>query len=202
MQEGQDYKHWSNELFPGGSFGNGAAMRVAPVGLHFHRDTDRLWEQARLSSLPTHVHPLGIEGAQLVALSVAICLRGLPFERVSFLAELQKRSETSDFRERLSIAERVQSRDDLLQLGNGIAAQDSAITSIACFTLWPESYEHVVSNAILIGGDTDTIAAMAGAISGAYLGVDAIPKHFLNRLEDDHKGRTYIMKLAQRLAAL
>ena len=121
---------------------------------------------------------------------------------MGFLAELQARSETSEFRQRLSVAERVQSRDDLLQLGNGIAAQDSAITSIACFTLWPESYDQVIANAILIGGDTDTIAAMAGAISGAHLGVDAIPKHFLDRLEDDHKGRTYIMKLAQRLAAL
>lgn len=202
MREGQNYKHWTNELFPGGSFGNGAAMRVAPVGLHFHRDPERLWEQARLSSMPTHVHPLGIEGAQLVALAVAICLRGMPFDRVGFLVELQARAETSEFRQRLSIAERVQSRDDLRQLGNGIAAQDSAVTSIACFTLWPESYDQVVSNAILIGGDTDTIAAMAGAISGAYLGVDAIPKHFLDRLEDNYKGRTYIMRLAQKLAAL
>lgn len=202
MQEGQDYKHWTNELFPGGSFGNGAAMRVAPVGLLFHRDTDRLWEQARLSSLPTHVHPLGIEGAQLIALAVALCLRDQPFDRMGFLAELQARSVTSEFRQRLSIAERVQSRDDLLQLGNGIAAQDSAVTSIACFTLWPESYDQVIANAILIGGDTDTIAAMVGAISGAYLGVDAIPKHFLDRLEDDYKGRTYIMELAQRLATL
>jgi len=62
MEEGQDYKHWANELFPGGSFGNGAAMRVAPVGLMF----EKLWEQARLSSLPTHVHPLGIEGYPLL----------------------------------------------------------------------------------------------------------------------------------------
>lgn len=77
MEEGQDYKHWANDLSPGGSFGNGAAMRAAPVGLLFHRNLDRLWEQARLSALPTHVRPLGIEGAQLLALAVAVTVHGL-----------------------------------------------------------------------------------------------------------------------------
>lgn len=202
MKEGQDYRHWANDLFPGGSFGNGAAMRVAPVGLLFHSDKDRLWDQARLSSLPTHVHPLGVEGAQLLALAVAIALRGQPFDRRTFLAELQLHSTTVAFQERLELAQRVQTRDDLLQLGNGIAAQDSVMTSIACFTIWPDSYEEVVANAIAMGGDTDTIAAMAGAISGAHLGVHAIPKPFLDCLEDGHKGKTYIAHLAESLVAL
>ncbi len=200
MEDGQDYTRWTKELFPGGSFGNGAAMRVAPVGLLFHRDTDHLWDQARLSSLPTHVHPLGIEGAQLIALAVSICLRDQPFDRDGLLTELESRAVTSEFQERLHLAQRIQSRDELPKLGNGIAAQDSAIASIACFTLWPDSYEQVIANAILIGGDTDTIAAMAGAISGAHLGIDAIPKRFLACLEDDLKGRSYILELAHRLA--
>ena len=62
MEEGRDYRQVAAEHFPGGSFGNGAAMRVAPVGLFFHHDLEAVWEQARLSALPTHVHPLGIEG--------------------------------------------------------------------------------------------------------------------------------------------
>ena len=74
------------------------------------------------------------------------------------------------------------------------------MTAIACFTLWPDSYDQVIANAILIGGDTDTIAAMAGAISGAHLGIEAIPTRFLNCLEDDHKGRKYILELARGLA--
>lgn len=202
MEEGQDYRHWANELFPGGSFGNGAAMRVAPVGLLFHNDPDRLWEQARLASLPTHVHPLGIEGAQLLALAIAIGLREQSFDRGTLLAELRQRATTVDFQERLKIAERVQGRDDLFRLGNGIAAQDSVITSIACFMIWPDSYEHVVANAILLGGDTDTVAAMAGAISGAHLGAGAIPKHFLDALENGHKGKSYIERLAEQLAVI
>jgi poly(ADP-ribose) glycohydrolase ARH3 len=73
MEDGGDYRQVAERHFPGGSFGNGAAMRVAPVGLLFRDDPGRLWEQARLSALPTHRHPLGVEGAQLLALAVALC---------------------------------------------------------------------------------------------------------------------------------
>ena len=52
MEAGADYKQVAEKQFPGGSFGNGAAMRVAPVGLLFRNDRRRLWDQARLSSLP------------------------------------------------------------------------------------------------------------------------------------------------------
>lgn len=200
MEEGQDYKHWANDLFPGGSFGNGAAMRVAPIGLLFHRNVDRLWEQARLSALPTHVHPLGIEGAQLLALTVAIALRDDPFGKRTSWEELRQRATTADFQDRVSLVEQVQSPDDVLRLGNGIAAQDSVVTAIACFTLWPDSYEDVVANAIFLGGDTDAIAAMAGAISGAHLGIHAIPCGFSECREDERKGKSYLEQLADQLS--
>src|ERR1700722_13758591 len=59
MEEGRDYRQVAEHHFPGGSYGNGAAMRVAPVGLLFRDDRVQLWEQARLSALPTHLHLLG-----------------------------------------------------------------------------------------------------------------------------------------------
>jgi poly(ADP-ribose) glycohydrolase ARH3 len=65
--------------------------------------------------------------------------------------------------------------------------------------LTPDSYSETVGNAILLGGDTDAIAAMAGAISGAYLGVQAIPGHLLANLEDRKQGKTYIQQLAKNL---
>jgi len=52
---------------------------------------------------------------------------------------------------------------------------------------------------VLLGGDTDTIAAMTGALAGAYLGAAAIPAGWLGRLEDEGKGRTYLRSLAGRL---
>src|SRR5262249_49180150 len=78
MIEGGTWQTLAETIFPGGSFGNGAAMRVAPVGLVFCYDLGRVAEQARISALPTHRHPLGIEGAQLLALAVALAAQGPP----------------------------------------------------------------------------------------------------------------------------
>jgi poly(ADP-ribose) glycohydrolase ARH3 len=73
------------------------------------------------------------------------------------------------------------------------------VTAIACFTLSPRSYEAAVGRAIGQGNDTDTLAAMAGALSGAHLGIGAVPRHLLDKLEDTRKGRTHIEELATRL---
>ena len=69
--------------------------------------------------------------------------------------------------------------------------------------LWyTDDTQMAIGNAILLGGDTDTIAAMAGAISSAHLGDGAIPPALLNRLENSPKGRAYIAHLADRLCAV
>src|SRR5262245_27803702 len=86
---------------PGGSFGNGAAMRVAPVGLLFHNERLRLWDQARLSALPTHLHQLGIEGAQLLALAVALCTEMKSFDRSAFFVELKTACQSPEYRSKL-----------------------------------------------------------------------------------------------------
>jgi poly(ADP-ribose) glycohydrolase ARH3 len=75
------------------------------------------------------------------------------------------------------------------------------VTAIDCFSCAPDSYTETVRRAIAQGGDTDTLAAMAGAISGAHLGAGAVPDHLIAALEDDHQGRTYIEQLDERLFA-
>jgi poly(ADP-ribose) glycohydrolase ARH3 len=75
---GGDWDRLADEVFPGGSFGNGAAMRVAPVGLVFAHDLNRVAEQAAASARPTHRHPLGVEGARLMARAVALAAPGPP----------------------------------------------------------------------------------------------------------------------------
>jgi poly(ADP-ribose) glycohydrolase ARH3 len=92
MEEGRDHRAVAERHFPGGSFGNGAAMRVAPVGLLFHDDTGQLASQARLSALPTHTHPLGIEGAQLLARAVAYCVSAGRFDRGDYFRALEART--------------------------------------------------------------------------------------------------------------
>lgn len=199
MCDGEDHRYWAENLFPGGSFGNGAAMRVAPVGLMFRDDHDAVWEQARLSSLPTHVHPLGIEGAQVVALAVALASSSMNLDRGTFFQKLASRCMSLEYSGPLGRASRLDRVQDLGLFGNGIEATASAVTAVASFGMTPDSYEETIGNAIMLGGDTDTIAAMAGAISGAYLGAGAIPSHLRERLEDRKQGRSYIEKLAKDL---
>ncbi len=199
MTRGEDYQTVARDLFPGGSYGNGAAMRVAPVGLFFHHDLDLVWQQAELSALPTHVHPLAIEGAQLVALAVALAVAGRWSGRDAFFGELQRRCRTSEYRARLTTAWGLSRTADLPVLGNSVRAIDSAVTAIACFAMFPDDCVEAIATAILLGGDTDTIAAMAGAIAGARCGLQSIPPHFLNQMEDGVRGRTHVSALAQRL---
>lgn len=199
MEEGRDYREVAEQHFPGGSFGNGAAMRVAPVGLVFRDDQRRLWEQARLSALPTHRHPLGIEGAQLLALAVALCSGMERFDRAGFFAGLQAACESAEYRAKLEAAEQVRTPDDLAGLGNQIEALHSVSTAVASFALTPESFEDTVCNVIFLGGDTDTLAAMAGALSGAYIGSGRLPSRLVGLLESSPKGRVYIEQLAGQL---
>lgn len=201
MEDGSDYKAVAESHYPGGSFGNGAAMRVAPVGLFFKDNLEMVWDQARLSALPTHLHPLGIEGAQLLAVAVALLARQQPFQQAAFLNELQMRCQTVEFRAKIERLSTLHSPEELALLGNGIAALESVATAIGCFLLAPDCYVTTVGRAVLLGGDTDTIACMAGALSGAYLGHRAIPSQWLDILEDHEgfKGRSYLATLADQL---
>jgi len=199
MCEGRDHKALAANHFPGGSFGNGAAMRVAPVGLMYRNNDKQLWKQAKLSALPTHVHPLGIEGAQVLALAVGLASATNGLDREEFFARLSNKCTSAEFSGPLGRAAKLTDVRDLGLFGNGIEAAASVVTAVASFGLTPDSYEETIGNAILLGGDTDTIAAMAGAISGAYLGRSAIPQHLIESLEDREQGRTYIEDLAVKL---
>lgn len=202
MAEGKEWQSLRREHFPGGSLGNGAAMRVAPVGLLFHRDLDQVMEQARLSALPTHVHPIGIEGAQILAVAVALAVQMASFDKRAFYRELIRRASSEEFQWQLKAAAKLSAKDTVSFLGNSLEAHRSVVTSIACFTVSPDSYRQTIERAIGLGNDTDTLAAMAGALSGAYLGISAIPAHLLSHLEDGPFGRSYLFDLAQRLYTL
>jgi poly(ADP-ribose) glycohydrolase ARH3 len=84
-------------------------------------------------------------------------------------------------------------------LGNASTALNSVPTAIYCFLSHPRSFKEALIFAVSLGGDTDTIAAMTGAISGAYHGRKALPSQWLSDLENGEKGRDYIEDLARAL---
>jgi poly(ADP-ribose) glycohydrolase ARH3 len=202
IRDGGDWNQLAESLFPGGSFGNGAAMRVAPVGITFASDLNRVQEQAKLSAWPTHRHSLGIEGAVLLALGIALAAKGPPLDRGAFYDTLESFCSTEEFRWQLRAARKLRRGHSLAFLGNGLPAHRSVVTSIACFTTSPDSFEGAIEQAIIQGDDTDTLAAMAGALCGAHLGIAAIPSHWLERMEETPKGASYIQSLAERLSNL
>jgi poly(ADP-ribose) glycohydrolase ARH3 len=199
MNLGRDWKQLVQTVFPGGSFGNGAAMRVAPVGLFFCADLDAVAGEAMMSASVTHQHPIGIDGAIVLATAVAMVVSLTePLDRRAFFNELSKRATTEEFQWQLRTAAKLDP-GDTLSFGNSLEAHRSVTTSLLCFAIWPDSYESAVARAIGMGNDTDTLAAMTGALSGAYLGYSALPQTSLNRLEEGPRGKSYIDQVASRL---
>ena len=76
---------------------------------------------------------------------------------------------------------------------------ESVPAAIYCFLANLDSFEDAVVQAVNLGGDTDTIGAMTGALSGAYRGKTGIPKRWLESLENGPKGRDYIERLGDQL---
>jgi len=189
-------------LYSGGSYGNGSAMRIAPIGVFYYDDLATLKQVAYKSSHITHAHELGKEGAALEACAIALVTEAepsFPFASDEFLRRLKSFIEHEVYQQKLGRIERLIGEGDkakvVLELGNGIEAFNSVPTAIYSFLTHPQSFEEAIIYAISLGGDTDTIAAMTGAISGAYLGIEAIPEGWKQRLEN----REYIEELAQKL---
>jgi len=179
-----EYEHLVEHLFPGGSWGNGAAMRAARVGLRFWQDHNLIWEQARESALPTHRNELGIEAAQMIAVTTAVAATEATITPKLVAEWLIPRVTTTVFTNQLNSLRSLSNESELAQFGNGIAAHESVVTAIGCFALYPDDFQEAVAAAIWQGGDTDTIAAMAGALVGARLGVNAIQDGWVAKLED------------------
>jgi len=189
-------------LYRGGSFGNGSAMRIAPVGVFYHDNPSMLREIACKSSQITHAHQLGKEGAVLQAYAIALAANlepSPPLGRRDFLAKLAGYVSTEVYKEKLNRIESLLNESDkgkiISELGNGIEAFNSVPTAIYCFLSHPHSFAQAITHAIGLGGDTDTIGAMTGAICGAYLGFDSIPGRWKDKLEN----RPYIEELAEKL---
>lgn len=164
---GGGFRHWakSEGMGPYGSKGNGSAMRVSPVGFA-SATLDEVLEEAKRSAEVTHNHPEGIAGAQAVAACVFLARTGSTKEEMRAYIE-----GTFGYRLNEPLNEiRKHYRFDATCAGS----VPQAVTAF----LESKDWEDAVRKAVSIGGDSDTIACMAGGIAEAfYKGVpDAIAK--------------------------
>jgi poly(ADP-ribose) glycohydrolase ARH3 len=189
----------AGEIFDGqGSRGNGAAMRVAPVAVRFHEQPERLCAEAARSARITHAHPVGEDGAVVQAAVIGAAWRG-----EDILDCARGAARTAEIAQRLSIVGELltasrKPAEVHARLGSSSAAEESVCAALYA-SLAHSTFEEAVRFAVRLGGDTDTVAAMTGAIVGARDGMSAIPARWLAALEDGPRGRTYVERLAVRL---
>jgi poly(ADP-ribose) glycohydrolase ARH3 len=198
-------------VFEEGSFGNGAAMRVSPVGLFYHHDLDDLQEAAIKQANVTHVHPLGQWGAVMQACSVGLAVRQNPKEpfkkeqMVTNLREILWRGPIeyvkalNKIEEMVAQGKKLEAREVVRSLGNGVEAQFSVPSACYIALTYSPDFCDAIRAAISLGGDTDTIAGMVGAIVGAHVGEKGLPSEWIEQLEDGPRGRSFARSLADRL---
>lgn len=172
-------------LFGGsGSFGNGSAMRVAPLGAYFADDLDVIPDQAAHSAEVTHAHPEALAGAIAIALGAALAWRQrdelTPPTAPAFLDAIIARTPDSDVRRGLARARYLPVDTTpsaaARALGNGsrVTCQDTVP-----FCLWSASnhlrdWEEAFWRTLSVFGDRDTNCAIVGGIVAASVGVDGI----------------------------
>lgn len=173
---GGTYRRWLKQLIRGAynSWGNGSAMRVSPVGVIAKSMEEALY-LAKESAEVTHNHPEGIKGAQATAAAIYLALTG------------KSKTEIKKFIED-TFGYDLSRRYDDIQPGYcfDVSCQGSVPESIICF-LESEDYESAVRRAVAMGGDADTMGAIAGSIAAAFYG--EIPECILDeckkRLPED-----------------
>lgn len=152
------FARWLEEARPRpyNSFGNGAAMRVAPIGFAFSTREEVLREAER-SAMVTHDHPEGVKAAQAVALAVFLARSGA--SKGDIRAELMVRFPSYDLLRTIDEIRPVYEFDG--------TCQGSVPEAIIAF-LDSTDYEDAVRLAVSLGGDADTQAAIAGGIAHAF----------------------------------
>lgn len=157
---GARFVHWlsSAEPKPYGSFGNGAPMRVSPVAWAWD-ELESVLHAAEISAVVSHDHPEGIKGAQAVAGAIFLARTG------------HSKQEIRDFVTERFDYDLSRSCDQIRPAYRHVeSCQESVPEAITAF-LEGESFEDVIRTAISLGGDCDTIAAIAGSIAEAFYGV-------------------------------
>lgn len=183
-----------------GAEGNGTAMRAAPLGFFFHEDLVTTREFAQMDARITHRSLEAEMGSVAVALGVALLLNKVePKELVEKVVEHLADSNVKLGLEKITFYQRqggVTAAEALRIIGTRAHVTQTVPAAFAAFTM-TSSYEETVRVAIRAGGDTDTTAAIAGALAGTFYGINAIPKAWKDNLEDFHHLRRLETKIAR-----
>jgi ADP-ribosylglycohydrolase len=189
IRSGQRWHEASRSVFRDGSFGNGGAMRVPVVALFATATGAELVDMARASASVTHSHELGLEGAMLIAAATSAALHEP--DALGVFDRAARHCQLESFLGRLQVARSWLTADAdpshgevCESLGRGMTALESCVTALylAC-RYWQRPFLELQTCVARLGGDADTIGAMAGAVWGAHHGARSLPEMALCRLE-------------------
>ena len=174
---------WAKGEKPNDSFGNGAAMRVSPIA-YLYDDLETILSETKKCTIVSHNTKEAIDGAQAVATSIYLSRKGYKKDYIKNFIE-----EKFNYNLNLNIE----------KLHNEYTFSSTTLTSIPqaiYIFLISNSFEEIMRNALYIGGDTDTIACIAGSIGEAFYGIDQntiktvnkkLPNKFINLLNNAYK---------------
>ena len=190
VRDGGDWRTLAAGLFDGaGSWGNGAAMRIAPLGAFLAGNPAEAARQAALSATVTHAHPEAIAGAIAVAVAAALAASG-PLPPGPFIDQVLEHVPAGKVRDGIREARRLLTVSDpetvAYFLGNGrqVTAHDTVPFTIWAAARHGTSYEQAIWTTAAAGGDIDTTCAIVGGITAADLdGASDLPGAWLRATE-------------------
>lgn len=181
------------------SKGCGSAMRVATIGYLYQHDERRLREVAHASGLITHGHPTAVAASIAAAYAVKLALDGVPTSQylpriLPFVDGISEEFDAALYR--VGHAGAWSDEEAALDhIGQGWVGEEAVALALYCVIRFPDDYSACVRRGANSNGDSDSIACIAGGISGARLGLDAIPAAWRERCEN----RDYLCDLAARM---
>lgn len=193
IQSGADWRIEALQMFAGnGSYGNGAAMRVAPLGVYFADDLEAVRENAILSAQPTHAHPPGLQERSLLLLRLHLRDRVGEGESISserflqLIAENVPNGETcSGIKQSVNIPNSRSPTVVARQLGSGykISAADNVPFALWCAARHLGDYEEAFWATVSGLGDMDTTCAIAGGIVALSARLRGVPAAWISARE-------------------
>lgn len=205
--EGGNWKEISENVFEGmGSMGNGASMRVSPIGAFYHDDLERVKELAIKSAEITHSNIEGITGAIAVAVAAAVATknRGSNISPKQFIAEIVKELPDTDTKSKINksisipYSFHIESLKTILGNGSKIMVQDTVPFSIWCAAYNLKNFEESIWKAVSILGDRDTICAIVGGITIMSTDEDKIPEIWTNSVENFETSEFWTKKIKKK----
>ncbi|NDJ51771.1 MAG: hypothetical protein GYB68_01650 [Chloroflexi bacterium] len=180
--------------------GNGSVVRIAPVGYFFQHDLEKLKQVSIAVGLATHTHPTAVAACVAAAYLVKLGLDEVPVDQFTDRILAITRDMDEEFGGAVRKIGHVMGWTDemaaLNYIGAGWMADEAVAMAMYSVMKHPDNFARAVSRSVNTAGDSDSVGAVAGAVSAAVTGLEGIPPEWINRLENFDR----LTELAEKLA--